>query len=124
MKIAHFERDYDGRYSSAIKFAQVQAAKRERARRQLYLPSDLFAEPAWDILLELYAFELVSRLVSESELAERIDAPGTTTARWMKLLEAEDLIARRVDPDHFREVRISLTPKGLTALGGYFSDVG
>ena len=114
--------DQPGRYWSAVRFAQVQAAKKERARRIVYLPSELFAEPSWDILLELYAFELVARVVTESQLAERINVPVTTTGRWLKLLESQELIARKVDPDDTAQVRIALTRKGLEALDGYFSD--
>ena len=112
------------RYLSAVRFSQVQTAKKERARRAVYLPSELFAEPAWDILLELYAFELVARMVNESELGERINVPATTTSRWLKVLDAQDLIARSVDPNDASQVRVVLTQRALEALEGYFSDVG
>ena len=41
------------KYRCAERFAKVQAALVERARRLEYLRAELLAEPAWDILLEL-----------------------------------------------------------------------
>lgn len=114
--------DRSDRFWSAERFARVQTAKRERARRTMFLPSELFAEPAWDILVELYAFELVSRVVTESEIADRISVPIKTAARWMKMLEAHNLIDRRVDPDDGDQIQVALTCRALEALDGYFSD--
>lgn len=110
------------RYSLAIRFAKVRAAKEDRARRAEYLPSELFAEPAWDILLELYAFELVGRTVTESELVERLAVPSTVAIRWLKMLEAHNLVSRALDLADRTQIRIELTSKGLNALDGYFSD--
>jgi DNA-binding MarR family transcriptional regulator len=111
------------KFWSAIRFAQVQAAKRERRRRAAYLPSEVLAEPAWDILLELYAFELVGRAVSQTEISERIQLPSTTSVRWTKVLEAADLIVRAVDPDEPLSVKLVMSPKALEAMEAYFSDV-
>lgn len=112
----------DNRYWSAARFAQVQAAKRERARRAVYLPSELFTEPAWDILLEMYSLELVARPVTESLLTERSNVPPTTAIRWMKMLEVASLIVRTLDPDNPADVRVLLTSKGRAAMDGYFSN--
>ena len=121
MNIAAGGLNRDGRFWSAIRFAQVQTAKRERRRRAAHLPSEAVAEPAWDILLELYAFELVGRAGSQTEIAERIQVPSTTSIRWMKVLEAADLIARTIDPADPLSVKVGMTPKGLAAMEAYFS---
>lgn len=112
----------DERFWSAIRFAQVQSAKRERARRVKHLPSELFSEPGWDVLLELYAFELVGRTSNESELIDRLDAPPTVLVRWLKMLEIEQLISRVADVAKTGQVRVSLTSRGVAAMEGYFSD--
>lgn len=112
----------DNRYWCATRFAQVQAAKRERARRAVYLPSELFTEPAWDILLEMYSLELVARPVTESLLTERSNVPPTTSIRWMKMLEVARLIIRTPDPDNPADVRVVLTSEGISAMDGYFSN--
>lgn len=122
MTSADLEACREEKFHSAIRFAQVRSAKRERARREKHLPSELFAEPAWDILLELYSFQLVGRLVSEPELTDRLTAPTTVVTRWMKMLEARNLIARAVAPPDVT-VRVKLTRLGLASMDGYFSEL-
>lgn len=109
------------KYRSAERFAKVQSALQQRARRLEYLRAELLAEPAWDILLELYAFELIHHRVTVPDLTDRINVPSTTSIRWMKVLETDDLIARTVDPDDPMQIWVALTPKGLGVMDGYFS---
>lgn len=63
-----------------------------RRGREAVLGSYLFSEPAWDILLELYAAELGARSMSVSDLARAIDTPESTTARWIDELEGRGLV--------------------------------
>jgi DNA-binding MarR family transcriptional regulator len=107
------------KYKAAARFAQVQAAKGDRARRTQHLPSELFAEPAWDILLELYAFELIGREVTQSELLIRVSAPSSTSLRWVKMLDAEGLVTRRAHTGE-ADSSITLTSKSVHALEAYF----
>lgn len=110
------------RYASAQRFADVQGALRDRARRREHLSSELLTEPAWDILLELYAYELLDRRPPIAELTERINVPSTTSLRWIKMLEAEGLVWREFRSADVTEVCVHLTPKGLNAMEGYFSE--
>jgi DNA-binding MarR family transcriptional regulator len=111
-------------YLIGERFAAVQAALRERARRRDYLRSEILTEPGWDILLELYAFELLHQPVTEPELCARINVPSTTSVRWMKVLETDNLINRRLDPEDRSVVWVALTSKGSWVMDGYFSGVG
>lgn len=106
---------------TGVRFAQISAAKRDRAHRETYLPSELFAEPAWEILLEVYSFEILSCAVTQSEILARIGVPVTTSLRWMKMLEAKDLVARMPMSEESTEVLVTLTPAGVKAMDGYFS---
>lgn len=110
------------RYFSAARLTFVNSEISRRARRLSYLRPDLLAEPAWDILLHVYAFELVRRRVTASELVEKINVPSTTSIRWMKVLEADGLIERVIVADDPAQVTVSLTMKGLEAMDGYFSE--
>jgi DNA-binding MarR family transcriptional regulator len=64
-----------------------------RARREV-LGENLFSDPAWDILLELYGAKLGDRHVTGSELARAIEAPQSTTTRWIAALQDRGLIER------------------------------
>ena len=82
-----------------------------RAREEAFGPN-LFSEPAWDVLLELYAAELGGRRMSLRDIALSIKAPASTTARWVAVLAERGLIASHGDPDELSVPRIGLTEKG------------
>jgi DNA-binding MarR family transcriptional regulator len=108
-------------YRTAERFAEVQAAIGDRARRREYICSEVLTEPAWDILLQLYAYNLVGEIPPLNELTDRINVPSTTSIRWIKMLEAEGLVVREADPGNPAAVRAHLTTSGLSAMTGYFS---
>ena len=110
------------RYRLGERFAAVQSALTDRARRREYVSAALLAEPAWDILLELYAFQLLQQPVTAAEVSDRLHVPSTTSDRWMKMLEADLLIARWMERPV--GVRVALTPKGVEAMDRYFSAIG
>ena len=111
-----------GRYFSAARLTFVNSEIKRRARRLNYLRADLLAEPAWDILLHVYSFELVQRRVTVSEVVELMNVPSTTSIRWMKVLEADGLVDRVIVAGDPAQVLVSLTVKGLEAMDGYFSE--
>src|SRR5437762_5630979 len=53
-----------------------------RRKRNDFFDATLFADPAWDILLELYAAELGQRRLSVSSLGLCAAIPATTALRW------------------------------------------
>lgn len=122
MSIARFKPDRPGKYWSAVRFAQVQSEISNRARRLDYLRVELLSEPAWDILLHAYSFQLVEQQVTASELAERISVPSTTAIRWMKLLEAEGLLDRAPEISDPSQVTVTLTLKGVKMMDSYFAE--
>lgn len=99
---------------------QVRSILRARMCRKDFLKAALFAEPAWDILLELYARELEHRRISVSELCRVSGVPETTAHRWIENLDKEGLIMRRDDQFDRRRVWVSLSPEGSAAMQRYF----
>ena len=94
-----------------------------RRHRDSFFGNELFADPAWDMLLELYASALGQLRVTVSSLCLAAAVPATTALRWITLLEAEGLIERRPDPIDGRRKFISLSEKALDAMNGYFRTV-
>jgi DNA-binding MarR family transcriptional regulator len=103
--------------SGSVSVRQVIQSRRDR---NAFFPAHLFADPAWDILLELYAARLDQQRVSTSEVCERSAVPPTTALRWIIALEVEGLIERRPDPLDRRRVFISLSAKGADGMQAYF----
>jgi hypothetical protein len=62
-----------------------------RARDDLF-GQYLFSDPAWEILLELYAAELGQREISSADFARLIPAPVSVTERWVLELCCRGLI--------------------------------
>ena len=91
-----------------------------RRNRDRFFEAELFADPAWDILLELFAANLGQQRVSVTSLCIGASVPSTTALRWIKLLESKGLISRQGDPMDGRRFFVSLTCEGLGRMEKYF----
>lgn len=94
-----------------------------RRRRDQFFEGELFADPAWDILLELYAAMLGQQRITVGRLCVGAAVPATTALRWISLLEVKGLIQREADPIDARRFHVSLTGSGLDAMASYFESV-
>jgi DNA-binding MarR family transcriptional regulator len=94
----------------------VRAIIKARVLRRELFSSDLFADPAWDMLLELYALTCEGARISVSKLSFAAGVPPTTALRWIDKLDAEGLVVRFEDPLDARRVWISLSDAGYSAM--------
>ena len=93
---------------------------RGRAARRKFLPSELFADPAWDMFLDLYLAAIVSIRVSVSSLCGASNVPSTTALRWISHLTEGGLIERTTDPRDGRRHFIALSKMGVARMDSYF----
>lgn len=100
---------------------QVRSILQARICRQEFLKAGLFAEPAWDMLLELFARELEHQRIAVSKLCDASGVPEATAHRWIDNLEEEGLIIRSGDQFDRRRIWITLSPKGSAAMKSYFA---
>jgi hypothetical protein len=103
--------------------ARLRSILRARRTRQDFFGPNLFADPAWDILLDLYAAELGQHRVSITSVCIGSGVPATTALRWIKQLECKGLVIRANDPMDGRRVFISLTRAAVEALNGFFASL-
>ncbi len=94
-----------------------------RRARELVLGPELFADPAWDMLLEAYIAELMQTRLSVSALCHSAAVPATTALRWVQKLEQNGWLNRRKDPLDARRTWMELTPRGSSRMSQYFSTV-
>jgi hypothetical protein len=87
----------------------VRALIRQRQRRVAAFGADLFADPVWDMMLDLLAARLEGRPVSTSSLCIAAGVPSTTALRWIRLLTERGLFVRAPDPRDRRGVLIELS---------------
>jgi len=92
-----------------------------RNRRGAFLSPELFADPAWDILLDLFLAHQSQLKISVSSLCVASNVPSSTALRWVRTLEDQGLVERVADPLDDRRHSIALTQRGIDALAGYFS---
>ncbi|HEV2594701.1 MAG TPA: winged helix DNA-binding protein [Sphingomicrobium sp.] len=101
----------------------VAALMRVRRVRATYFDQELFADPAWDMMLELFHAELTHRRVPVSNLCSAAAVPATTALRWLKTLVEKGLVVRRDDPLDGRRVYVELQPQTSDALKRYFGAI-
>lgn len=94
-----------------------------RKRAILFANPDLFGEPAWDILLDLYIAAGEGKPVSVSSACIGSAAPATTGLRWLGVLADEGLVVRENDAEDHRRVLVRLTPTGRAAMDRFFDAV-
>lgn len=96
--------------------ARVRAHIRARRLRDRFFDSTLFADPGWDMLLDLFAARLEGRRVSVSSLCIAAAVPTTTALRWIKTMVDRGLFLRESDPSDARRAFITLAPATAAAM--------
>lgn len=99
---------------------QVRALRSARRARETYFGRSLFAEPAWDILLELYANYLDWRMVGILELGTELGIADATLLRWLEKLRHRGFVERVLHPTDKRRVLVGLTPSAAGKMHKWF----
>lgn len=102
----------------------VRMIVRQRQQRARYFDGNLFADPAWDMLLDLAAARAEHRRVSVTSLSIASGVPPTTALRWIGLLIDAGLFERIEDNVDRRRTFIVLTDRGADAIARYFEELG
>lgn len=97
---------------------------RQRQNRSRYFDSQLFADPAWDMLLDLSAARAEHRRVSVTSLCIASGVPPTTALRWIGQMVEQGLFARAGDQVDRRRAFIELTDRSADAMARYFAEMG
>ena len=106
---------------SAVTASDVRAIIRLRRMRDRFFRSDLFADPAWDMLLDLMAARLERIQVAVSSLCIAAAVPPTTALRWIKTMSENGMFVRVADPEDGRRVFIALSEGAAAGMTSYLS---
>lgn len=93
-----------------------------RQRRFSYFRKDLFGEPAWDILLDLFVEMGIGKRVSVTAACLGSGAPSATALRYITLLQDEGLVDRQGDPNDGRRSWLSSTAHGKEIMREYLAN--
>jgi len=100
----------------------VRSIIRQRSARLRYFPDDMFADPAWDMLLDLTAARAEHIRVSVTSLCIASGVPTTTALRWIAQMTQAGLVERVEDDTDRRRAFVQLTDRAADAMARYFSD--
>ncbi len=101
----------------------VRSIIRQRLIRSRFFASDLFADPAWDMLLDLTAARAEMKRVSVTSLCIAAAVPPTTALRWIGQMIAAGLFCRVEDLADRRRAFIDLSDKAADAMARYFDSL-
>ena len=97
---------------------------RQRQLRARFFDGDLFADPAWDMLLDLTAARAEHARVSVTSLCIASGVPPTTALRWIGQMTDAGLLERVEDETDRRRAFITLTDKAADTMARYFAEIG
>lgn len=102
---------------------QVRKLIEARRLRAQFLGEHLFADPAWDILLQVYATQLAEQRAAVQALCAASTVPETTALRWIRTLEDKGLLTRYHDADDRAGTEYELSPRGHAAMAKLVSRI-
>lgn len=106
--------------ASPVRATDIRNVIRSRRLRDQHFARGLFEDPAWDMLLDLYAAELEGTRVSVSSLCIAAAVAPTTALRWINRMTEAKLFDRRPDPFDRRRVFLGLSADARDKMDRYF----
>lgn len=103
----------------SVSAPEVRDVIKSRRLRDRFLGAGLFEDPAWDMLLDLFAAELEGVRVSVSSLCIAAAVAPTTALRWIGRLTEAGLLERAPDAADRRRAFVMLSPVAGVAMRGY-----
>ena len=91
--------------------------------RAKFFDGELFADPAWDMLLDLTAARAEHIRVSVTSLCIAAAVPPTTALRWISQMVEAGLLERVEDESDKRRAFIALSDSAADAMARYFAEL-
>ena len=103
--------------------ATLRTITASRRLRNRFFSGRLFADPAWDILLDLTRARLDGQQVSVSSVCIAASVPMSTALRWVRHMTDAGLLSRWTDPRDRRRDLIALTEATAAQMRDYLASV-
>lgn len=97
---------------------------RNRRARNRHFDDSLFAEPRWDILLDLFVAGEEGRAISVSSACIGAAVPHATALRHLGTLQQKGLVIRSADPRDARCQHVRITDSAAASMCDLFADLG
>lgn len=96
------------------------AYRDRRSREHAFGSTDLFGEPAWDLLLDLFIAAKEGKQVPVTSACIGAAVPTTTALRWLAVLEDRGLVLREADPADARRAFVRLSADAYARMVAHF----
>ena len=96
---------------------------RNRRARNRHFDDSLFAEPRWDILLDLFIAGEEGRTISISSACIGAAVPHATALRHLGVMQRKGLVERRPDPRDARCQHVRITDNAAASMCDLFADL-
>jgi hypothetical protein len=83
-----------------------------RKRREIVFGNDLFGEPAWDLMLDLFIQHVERQKTSSTSAAIAARVPPTTALRYLTILVRKGLVVRHTSDHDLRLQYVELSENG------------
>lgn len=104
--------------------AALRSIIRARQLRASYFPAGIFADPAWDMLLDLMRARQAGQAISISSLCIASGVPPTTALRWIKTMTDRGIFVRTADAADGRRVFIRVADDAAAAFTAWARAAG
>jgi Fic family protein len=89
---------------------------RARRDRERVFDDEIFADPAWDLLLDLFVRSSRNEQVSISSACHAASVPEATALRYLKALTEKNYVERISHPNDRRSTTLKMTPLGSNLM--------
>jgi hypothetical protein len=102
---------------------QLKELLKARQARANFFGAHLFADPAWDILLQVYVALLDKETLLVSTLLRTSSVPATTMLRWVRALEQDGWLEHNREPLEHPQSFLKLSAAGKLGMERYLASV-
>jgi len=97
------------------------AYRDRRSRGRIFDDENLFGEPAWDLLLDLFIAAKERKRVPVTSACIGAAVPTTTALRWLAVLEERGHVIRESDPNDARRIFVRLSADAYARMVKFFA---
>ena len=101
----------------------LKAILKARAARSAFFETELFADPAWDMILDLALARVEGRRISVTSLCSASGVPHTTALRWISQMVEDGIFVRTEDDQDKRRALITLSDEAAAKAARYFQHI-
>ncbi len=91
-----------------------------RYRNQFFDNPELFGDPGWDMLVDLFIAIEEGRRLTAAELCAEAGVPLSTAYRWLTLMESRGLVVRSLSENDLQESTVIISAQAREDMKRFF----